>query len=135
MLRRPPRSTRTDTLFPYTTLFRSSSVDGYTTAQTSSIKAGGNMTRTAENGITDVGTDIAAGGDFTQTANTWDSKAAADTAYGTSSSQNDAARIGGYADAAAGDSAGAGLGGGPGRGPGGADAEHGSSPKGGNQGR
>src|SRR3546814_5127240 len=25
MLRRPPRSTRTDTLFPYTTLFRSSS--------------------------------------------------------------------------------------------------------------
>src|SRR3546814_8088848 len=28
MLRRPPRSTRTDTLFPYTTLFRSSRVDG-----------------------------------------------------------------------------------------------------------
>src|SRR3546814_15217913 len=27
MLRRPPRSTRTDTLFPYTTLFRSSFVD------------------------------------------------------------------------------------------------------------
>src|SRR3546814_20179510 len=27
MIRRPPRSTRTDTLFPYTTLFRSS-VDG-----------------------------------------------------------------------------------------------------------
>src|SRR3546814_5655572 len=26
MLRRPPRSTRTDTLFPYTTLFRSSKV-------------------------------------------------------------------------------------------------------------
>src|SRR3546814_10702736 len=26
MLRRPPRSTRTDTLFPYTTLFRSASV-------------------------------------------------------------------------------------------------------------
>src|SRR3546814_4453613 len=26
MIRRPPRSTRTDTLFPYTTLFRSSSV-------------------------------------------------------------------------------------------------------------
>src|SRR3546814_11066049 len=26
MLRRPPRSTRTDTLFPYTTLFRSVSV-------------------------------------------------------------------------------------------------------------
>src|SRR3546814_1774087 len=26
MIRRPPRSTRTDTLFPYTTLFRSSSL-------------------------------------------------------------------------------------------------------------
>src|SRR3546814_1474606 len=26
MIRRPPRSTRTDTLFPYTTLFRSQSV-------------------------------------------------------------------------------------------------------------
>src|SRR3546814_1143504 len=26
MIRRPPRSTRTDTLFPYTTLFRSGSV-------------------------------------------------------------------------------------------------------------
>src|SRR3546814_8254558 len=28
MIRRPPRSTRTDTLFPYTTLFRSVEVDG-----------------------------------------------------------------------------------------------------------
>src|SRR3546814_2151109 len=27
MIRRPPRSTRTDTLFPYTTLFRSGSTD------------------------------------------------------------------------------------------------------------
>src|SRR3546814_2562413 len=27
MIRRPPRSTRTDTLFPYTTLFRSGEVD------------------------------------------------------------------------------------------------------------
>src|SRR3546814_12442464 len=27
MIRRPPRSTRTDTLFPYTTLFRSVAVD------------------------------------------------------------------------------------------------------------
>src|SRR3546814_20430756 len=27
MIRRPPRSTRTDTLFPYTTLFRSADVD------------------------------------------------------------------------------------------------------------
>src|SRR3546814_2086821 len=29
MIRRPPRSTRTDTLFPYTTLFRSPSADQY----------------------------------------------------------------------------------------------------------
>src|SRR3546814_8428475 len=28
MIRRPPRSTRTDTLFPYTTLFRSFSLSG-----------------------------------------------------------------------------------------------------------
>src|SRR3546814_9789234 len=28
MIRRPPRSTRTDTLFPYTTLFRSNSIIG-----------------------------------------------------------------------------------------------------------
>src|SRR3546814_8433355 len=28
MIRRPPRSTRTDTLFPYTTLFRSGLPDG-----------------------------------------------------------------------------------------------------------
>src|SRR3546814_3860421 len=28
MIRRPPRSTRTDTLFPYTTLFRSSALKG-----------------------------------------------------------------------------------------------------------
>src|SRR3546814_2857494 len=29
MIRRPPRSTRTDTLFPYTTLFRSKSCNSY----------------------------------------------------------------------------------------------------------
>src|SRR3546814_8211816 len=29
MIRRPPRSTRTDTLFPYTTLFRSLKYDSY----------------------------------------------------------------------------------------------------------
>src|SRR3546814_7314942 len=29
MIRRPPRSTRTDTLFPYTTLFRSPQCAGY----------------------------------------------------------------------------------------------------------
>src|SRR3546814_12174772 len=29
MIRRPPRSTRTDTLFPYTTLFRSAAADEF----------------------------------------------------------------------------------------------------------
>src|SRR3546814_16543292 len=29
MIRRPPRSTRTDTLFPYTTLFRSPQITGF----------------------------------------------------------------------------------------------------------
>src|SRR3546814_2625854 len=29
MIRRPPRSTRTDTLFPYTTLFRSTANDNF----------------------------------------------------------------------------------------------------------
>src|SRR3546814_3401713 len=29
MIRRPPRSTRTDTLFPYTTLFRSAFLEGF----------------------------------------------------------------------------------------------------------
>src|SRR3546814_12113983 len=33
MLRRPPRSTRTDTLFPYTTLFRSEIKDRIASAQ------------------------------------------------------------------------------------------------------
>src|SRR3546814_20043427 len=32
MIRRPPRSTRTDTLFPYTTLFRSLPIPGIATA-------------------------------------------------------------------------------------------------------
>src|SRR3546814_3111894 len=32
MIRRPPRSTRTDTLFPYTTLFRSAGFDDDVTA-------------------------------------------------------------------------------------------------------
>src|SRR3546814_20332558 len=34
MIRRPPRSTRTDTLFPYTTLFRSPSLDPSEIAET-----------------------------------------------------------------------------------------------------
>src|SRR3546814_8387465 len=35
MIRRPPRSTRTDTLFPYTTLFRSPATVGHLTVPVS----------------------------------------------------------------------------------------------------
>src|SRR3546814_1591109 len=38
MIRRPPRSTRTDTLFPYTTLFRSAA-RGYFSAFTTLVRA------------------------------------------------------------------------------------------------
>src|SRR3546814_18725088 len=37
MIRRPPRSTRTDTLFPYTTLFRSIGNDAFQEADTTGI--------------------------------------------------------------------------------------------------
>src|SRR3546814_1606271 len=38
MIRRPPRSTRTDTLFPYTTLFRSCKlVEGYGLSESSPV--------------------------------------------------------------------------------------------------
>src|SRR3546814_6089462 len=38
MIRRPPRSTRTDTLFPYTTLFRSgAAIDAYRAPPTASL--------------------------------------------------------------------------------------------------
>src|SRR3546814_13860088 len=39
MIRRPPRSTRTDTLFPYTTLFRSPAVDAGRAAVARTIAA------------------------------------------------------------------------------------------------
>src|SRR3546814_16098317 len=38
MIRRPPRSTRTDTLFPYTTLFRSSEKAACATATCRALK-------------------------------------------------------------------------------------------------
>src|SRR3546814_3839054 len=38
MIRRPPRSTRTDTLFPYTTLFRSSEFKTFNTLDGHGIK-------------------------------------------------------------------------------------------------
>src|SRR3546814_17888321 len=41
MIRRPPRSTRTDTLFPYTTLFRSCEFAHLTLAQTHLLQSNG----------------------------------------------------------------------------------------------
>src|SRR3546814_10680500 len=41
MIRRPPRSTRTDTLFPYTTLFRSSSFAWHDPHSTESFSLSG----------------------------------------------------------------------------------------------
>src|SRR3546814_3359647 len=55
MIRRPPRSTRTDTLFPYTTLFRSRarqtlSSDGLSPARRHARNAGGARDDRRENG-------------------------------------------------------------------------------------
>src|SRR3546814_3258352 len=44
MIRRPPRSTRTDTLFPYTTLFRSHQLDGRPHPQVVHAEAGRDLT-------------------------------------------------------------------------------------------
>src|SRR3546814_18699367 len=41
MIRRPPRSTRTDTLFPYTTLFRSDPPDPHQAGRNDRAAAGG----------------------------------------------------------------------------------------------
>lgn len=84
-----------------------SSVEGSTTAKTSTIKSGGNMTRKAENKITDEGTQIEAGGDFTQESKEWESKAAKDTTFSGSDSETNTARFGLYGEANAGAEAGA----------------------------
>src|SRR3546814_15152706 len=56
MIRRPPRSTRTDTLFPYTTRFRSSAKPPRASAPRASARALGGRTRQArqEKGETQV---------------------------------------------------------------------------------
>src|SRR3546814_18673640 len=50
MIRRPPRSTRTDTLFPYTTLFRSAKV-----ADRVAVLRGGRLVAKAEMANADMG--------------------------------------------------------------------------------
>ncbi|MBK4738968.1 hemagglutinin repeat-containing protein [Noviherbaspirillum pedocola] len=84
------------------------STEGSTTARVSTIRSGsGDIERTAQNGITDVGTAIEAAGDFKQSAKTIDSRAAANTSFSSSSSETNSARVGVYASADAGASAGA----------------------------
>lgn len=106
---------------------RGSTLEGSTTAQTSSISAGGSISRTATNNITDVGTQIEAGGNFTQSATTITSKAAANTTYASSSSATDTAKLGAYAEASAeaGASANVGVGAGAGK-PGGTSTDAGA---------
>src|SRR3546814_14858257 len=48
MIRRPPRSTRTDTLFPYTTLFRSRKLDADRTAQKRLLSSNAALLRARE---------------------------------------------------------------------------------------
>src|SRR3546814_8991142 len=55
MIRRPPRSTRTDTLFPYTTLFRSVAANGAAPATTilvPSVNTGRPFPQTAKHSFT-----------------------------------------------------------------------------------
>src|SRR3546814_14057127 len=53
MIRRPPRSTRTDTLFPYTTLFRSDADGGYTGRTSKSPEA--HVRKPRRRGSADIG--------------------------------------------------------------------------------
>src|SRR3546814_13871310 len=59
MLRRPPRSTRTDTLVPYTTLFRSARDDGWSVTVEVVPGRGVRRTAAASPGIQELATDRA----------------------------------------------------------------------------
>jgi filamentous hemagglutinin family protein len=91
----------------------SKSASGSSTAVVSTIKAGGNLTRIAENKITDVGTQIGVAGDLTQKAKEIESLAASNTEFSTSESDKHTVRVGVYgeAGASAGAEAKAGVGG------------------------
>jgi len=83
----------------YGTNTQNTSVEGSTTAVTSSLKAGGNITRTAQNTIFDQGTQIVAGGSVTQSAKEITSVAARNTTYSSSSTETNTAKLGAYAEA------------------------------------
>src|SRR3546814_955874 len=54
MIRRPPRSTRTDTLFPYTTLFRSGKENGRLQAPRRQLEEFGISARHVTNAIDEI---------------------------------------------------------------------------------
>lgn len=74
---------------------------GSSKARVSTIKSGGNLTRTAQDTIKDVGTKIDVGGDLNQSATTITSEAAADRKWSNSSSETNSADLGAYVDAKA----------------------------------
>ncbi|OYQ42033.1 hypothetical protein CHU94_03265 [Rhodoferax sp. TH121] len=78
-----------------------STVSGSSTAVTSSIRAGGDLNRTATGKISDVGTQIAVGGSMTQSASEIESLAARDTSYSSSRTLDNSAKVGMYAGASA----------------------------------
>lgn len=82
-----------------------SSSSSSTRAKVSNITAGGNLNRTAEEKIVDVGTNIEVGKDFTQTAESFESRAAEDTDSVSASAYYDRAQVGYYAEAGAGSTA------------------------------
>src|SRR3546814_6458139 len=61
MIRRPPRSTRTDTLFPYTTLFRS---DGAADLADDEVLVGEVRAHEGLDGVGDVGDDLHGGAEI-----------------------------------------------------------------------
>ncbi len=78
------------------------STDGSSTARTSTIKAGGNVTRKAGEKLTDVGTQIDAGGDYSQEAKEIENKAAADREWSSENSESHTGKLGVYATAGVG---------------------------------
>lgn len=82
----------------YGTNTTKTSTDGSSKARVSTLKAGGDMTRTAEGSITDVGTKIEAGGNFSQKADEINSLAAADKTWSSSTSETNTAKAGLYAE-------------------------------------
>lgn len=81
---------------------QSSSVEGSVTQVTSGFKAGGNITRTAKDTITDQGTQIEAGGDINQKARVIREIEANDSTFSSKNSSSHDAKLGVGASASAG---------------------------------